>query len=268
MKRLLAICLGLCFVALANHHVTAQEAGWGNLKGQIVLTGKAPVNPPEDVGTNPDKAECLVDGKVPLDDGIVLSDKNELANVFVLMYTGRGADVPEKFHPSYDKQKETKLTLDNQKCRFVPKALFVRSGSKLILKNSDNVGHNCRISTMAHNHNVNIPKKSQVEITLADDDDRVPGDVFCDIHKWMDSIVMVRDNPYVAITDANGKFEIKNIPPGEWKFQFWHKKGGYLKTIEVKDYKIDRRGSTEVKIEADKVVDLGTINLPGDALNK
>ena len=47
--------------------------------------------------------------------------------------------------------------------------------------------------------------------------EKVPGEVKCDVHKWMDGVLMVRDNPYVAITDAQGKFQIENIPAGEWK---------------------------------------------------
>ena len=269
MKRALFCTLvtTLFFVSSITTDLNGQEKGWGNLTGQILVDGKAPENPPENVGNNPDKAACLVDGKIPLDDGIVVSDKNELANVFVIMYTGRGANVPKKFHPSYDKMKDAKLTLDNVKCRFVPKALFARSGQTLILKNSDNVGHNCRIATMVHEHNVNIPKMDQVEIKLANGDDRIPGGVFCDIHKWMDSIIMVRDNPYVGISGADGKFTIENIPPGEWKFQFWHKKAGYLTTIEVGDFEVDkRRGYIEATIEDGKVLDLGVLKLPADAL--
>ncbi|MEM7783622.1 MAG: carboxypeptidase regulatory-like domain-containing protein [Planctomycetota bacterium] len=252
------VCL-LVFLGPFASFVAAQEEGWGNLTGQIVVAGDAPKNDEEPVGSNKDRAACLVDGKVPLDDAIVVSDENELKNVFVIMYTGRGANKPDSFHPMYDKSKTATMTLDNQKCRFVPKALFARTGQKLALKNSDGVGHNCRIATFNHEHNVNIPPNSSVEITLGDDDDKLPGDVFCDIHKWMDSIIFVRENPYVAITDENGKFMIENIPPGEWTFQFWHKKAGYMKTLEVDGYKLGRRGETEIKIEAGKELDLGKL---------
>ena len=82
----------------------------------------------------------------------------------------------------------------------------------------------------------------------------------------MDAVILIRENPYVAITDADGKFTIKNIPPGDLKFQFWHKKGGYLKTIEIDGYEPDRRGTIETTIKEGETLDLGTLKLPGDAL--
>ena len=36
----------------------------------------------------------------------------------------------------------------------------------------------------------------------------------CDIHPWMSAWVGVLDHPYFAVTDAEGKFEIENLPAG------------------------------------------------------
>ena len=255
----------IAFCASTNSLVLAQEEGdWGHLTGQIVISGEAPKNKIEDVSkaSAKDKAACLVDGKVPADDAIVVNDKKQLRDVFVLMYVGRGAEVPEKFHPSYDEKKKVKLTLDNQKCRFVPKAAFARSGQTLILKNSDTVGHNCHITTFQQEHNINIPANKEAELQLEDLSDKVPGEVRCDIHIWMDSVILIRDNPYVAISDETGKFRIENIPAGDWQFQFWHKKAGYLKTLEIKDYEPNRRGVIDLKIETGKTLDLGQLTLP------
>jgi len=260
--------IAIAFFAATSSFALAQEEGaWGHLTGQIVISGEAPVNDVEDTTGTPakDKAACLVDGKVPVDDGIVVNDKKQLRDVFVLMYVGRGAEVPEKFHPSYDEKKKVKLTLDNQKCRFVPKAAFARSGQTLILKNSDNVGHNCHITTFQQEHNVNIPANKEAELNLEDLSDKVPGEVRCDIHKWMDSVILIRDNPYVAISDETGAFRIENIPAGDWQFQFWHKKAGYLKTLEIKNYELSRRGVIDATIEKEKTLDLGVLTLPVDA---
>ena len=246
------------------------EGDWGHLTGQIVISGEAPANKIEDVtgAPAPDKAACLVDGKVPADDGIVVSDKKQLRDVYVMMYTGRGAEVPEKFHPSFDELKKVELTLDNQKCRFVPKAVFARAGQTLILKNSDTVGHNCHITTFQQEHNLNIPPKKETKLKLDAADDKIPGEVRCDIHKWMDSVILIRDNPYVAISDETGAFRIENIPAGDWEFQFWHKRAGFLKSIEIKDYEVSRRGVIEATIENEKTLDLGVLALPAAAFEE
>ena len=263
MKQAIFYTLMLALFAISSNSV-AQDAGeWGHLTGQILVGGKFPASVAEDVASNPDKAACLVDGKFPLDDGIVVGEKNQLRDVVVLMYTGRGAKEPEKFHPDYEKAKEGKLTLDNKNCRFVPKMLFARPGQTLILKNSDNVGHNCHITTFNHEYNPNIPANKEIELKLGEESDKLPGDVKCDIHKWMDSVIYVRENPYVAFTDADGKFTIKNVPAGDWKFQFWHKKVGFLKTIEIKGYEVNRKGLIDATIKKDESLDLGTMTLPG-----
>ena len=46
-----------------------------------------------------------------------------------------------------------------------------------------------------------------------------PGTVFidCDAHGWMEGWIYVVDNPYYAITGADGKFTISDVPPGDYK---------------------------------------------------
>ncbi len=239
------------------------DDGWGNIVGQVFVKGTPPANPPEELGDNPDKALCLVDGKPPLDDNIIVGKNGELRDVYVMMYLGRGDDEPT-FHPSYDEKKAQSITIDNVKCRFVPHALFVRPGQKLNLKNSDNVGHNCHITTFNNEHNINLPPNGTVELELTESD-KIPGEVKCDVHKWMDGVIMVRDNPYVAITDADGKFKIENVPAGNWKFQFWHKKVGYLRDLEVTGKDVGRRGEVELKISNGEELDLGKLQLPADS---
>ena len=59
--------------------------------------------------------------------------------------------------------------------------------------------------------------------------ERTPGQVICDIHPWMTAWWMVLDNPYFAVTDENGNFEIKNVPAGTQKVVVWQEavsKGG------------------------------------------
>jgi hypothetical protein len=48
----------------------------------------------------------------------------------------------------------------------------------------------------------------------------------------MNSYMLVRDNPYFAVTDKDGNFSIKNIPVGEHTFVVWHETG-YLVDVTV-----------------------------------
>ena len=51
--------------------------------------------------------------------------------------------------------------------------------------------------------------------------------VNCGIHGWMKGFIWVFDNPYFAVTDADGKFEIKNAPSGPVNLVVWQEEAGY-----------------------------------------
>lgn len=55
----------------------------------------------------------------------------------------------------------------------------------------------------------------------------------CDYHAWMSCYVLLRDNPYMAKTDSNGRFEIRNLPVGEHVFRFWHERIGYVPLPDI-----------------------------------
>ena len=73
--------------------------------------------------------------------------------------------------------------------------------------------------------------------------------------------IVVKDNPYFAVTDEDGKFEMKNVPAGEWKFTFWHEKSGYVDQI-TRDGKAEKwkKGRLEVKVDGNGV-DLGELKV-------
>jgi hypothetical protein len=48
----------------------------------------------------------------------------------------------------------------------------------------------------------------------------------CGFHAFMESWAMAVNNPYYALTDANGRFSIDNIPPGTYQLVVWHPQTG------------------------------------------
>jgi len=107
-----------------------------------------------------------------------------------------------------------KPELDNVKCRFEPDVQIIPTGT-LDVVNKDPVLHN------THGYygkrtafNMALPNQGQdisTELTR-------PGAVRvdCDAHGWMEGWIYVVDNPYYAITGADGKFTIADVPPGEY----------------------------------------------------
>ena len=48
--------------------------------------------------------------------------------------------------------------------------------------------------------------------------------VFCNIHPTMSAIIAVVPTPWYAVTPANGKFTIPNVPPGEYQLHLFHER--------------------------------------------
>ncbi len=236
---------------------------WATLTGRIVVTGEIPEIPDEKV--DKDAGVCVVDGQMPKDDNLIVSEEGGLRDVFVMMYLKRDETVP--VHPQYENPPEQPLVLDNLRCRFVPHALFVRTGQELLLKNSDEVGHNCHFKSFNNEENINLAQLSEVAVTFKNAA-KAPEPVECDIHRWMDAVILVRDEPYVAISAEDGTFSIVNVPAGSWSFQFWHTKTGYLRDLKIEGYEVGRRGEIEVTLEDGKTLDLSEMTIDISKLDK
>ncbi len=251
------LLLALSF-AIRMTPAQAADDGWGNLAGSIVVEGDLPEIPEEVI--DKDKATCLVGGQAPKDDNLIVGKNGGLRDVIVMMYFQKDDPKPA-VHPSYETAKAEPVEIDNKNCRFVPHAVFVRTGQTFKLKNTDDVGHNCHITCFNNEENINLAPGGVVEVKL-NNAEKTPGNIVCDVHKWMDAVVLIRDEPYVAITDDDGKFHIDNLPAGTWNFQFWHKKAGYLRQLEVPGHKVGRKGEIEVTIKPDETLDLGKLVFP------
>jgi hypothetical protein len=109
----------------------------------------------------------------------------------------------------------------------------VQAGQEVVIKNSDTVGHNSNIAAVKNTpSNDLIPAGGQVSKKFASDE-AVPVAVTCNIHPWMKGWVVVRDNPYAAVSKADGSFEIADLPAGEVELVFWHEKKGYLDSMTI-----------------------------------
>lgn len=231
------------------------QDGYGTLTGVIKVDGDVP--PPAKVDANKDQAVCLADGNEIYDRTLQVGEDNELQGAFVMLYLKPRQEIT--VHPDLKEPSDEPAVLDNDKCVFVPANLAVRTGQTLILKNSDAAGHNCNIQSFKNSVNVNLPANSESEVKF-EDSDKVPAVVKCDIHPWMVAYMLIREDPYFAVTGEDGKFTIDKIPAGKWNFQFWHNRCGYMKDM-TKDGEtfLGRRGEIEVEIKDGETVDLGEL---------
>ncbi len=246
------------------HHAVAQDS-WGTMAGRIVVDGEVPPPAELTLGTG-DRNYCIATGVTFTDRSLLVGEQGGLQHVYVMMYFERGDDHRPAIHPSYSEAADESVTLDNRNCRFEPPAIFVRTGQPIEFQNADTIGHNCHVVTMGNEENVSLGAGQTLSLEL-ETSDRVPGIVKCDVHPWMKALILVRDEPYVAITDDEGHFLIENIPAGEWTFQFWHARPGFLNGLTREGKSIaGRRGEMTVTINADETTDLGELVIAADEL--
>lgn len=110
------------------------------------------------------------------------------------------------------------VTMDQTHLAFVPHSLVVQQGTTVEFKNNDSVGHNVYWPAISHNrklaHNMGTwPQGLSKPFTFTDLGD-VP--LLCNVHPEMSGYIFVVPTPYFALTDKEGNFVIKNIPPGQY----------------------------------------------------
>lgn len=118
----------------------------------------------------------------------------------------------------------TTVALDQKECLFSPHVLAVSAGASVDLLNSDNVMHNLHswsIKNAGFNEGVSGGGKLTKKFDLPE-----VVKITCDVHKWMSSFVVVKGNPYFAVTDESGRFRMENVPAGSYKIEAWQEKLG------------------------------------------
>lgn len=224
----------LTVIALAASFCVAPlawAADFGTLKGKFVFKGRAPVM--KTLTITKDKQVC---GKqIPLDERLVVSKAGGIQNIVIYaLGDPKNIQTPvSPIHSNYDKVKTAVVVFDNQLLRFGPHVQKLWTTQKLILKNSDPVGHNSFGSPFNNKaFNPLIPANGQVAVPLPLAE-KIPVKISCSIHGWMMGYVVVRPDPYVGISAADGIFTIADIPTGTYKFQLWSESLGYLKIVKV-----------------------------------
>jgi hypothetical protein len=189
----------------------------GNVTGTVTIDGTAPKNEPIKMNADP---VCVRENKTPQfqETYQVGADGKALANVFVYVKDGLGNYV---YDPPTDSPK-----IDQKECRYHPHVFGMRVGQALEIVNSDPTLHNIHAMPKANQEFNNGQPIQGMKMTHTFTAKEVMVPFKCDVHGWMNAYVGVLDHPYFSVTDANGKFELKGLPPGTYTIEAWHEKLG------------------------------------------
>jgi plastocyanin len=224
------VCCALAVAVVAARN--APPAAWVTLKGQVVIPANAPVpqRKPLMVG-GPNGPACLKNGPI-LDESVIVSPKTRgIKNVVVWLRpddkTPKAAFAPNEIHPGDAKRKPAVVVIDQPCCTFVDRVTCARVGDTVEVKNPAAFPHNFFwVSENNGQHNPNVAAGGSFKFgPLVAESGAIQ--YKCTLHPWMDGYVRIFDHPYHAVTDEDGRFEIKNAPAGKFRIVYWHEKVGF-----------------------------------------
>ncbi|HZF00909.1 MAG TPA: carboxypeptidase regulatory-like domain-containing protein [Methylomirabilota bacterium] len=215
-----------------------------DITGTITLKG----TPPKEVEIAPimDDATCgQMYSTAPTTHFYVVGKNGEFADVIVSLKDASGNEIIGKSTGATAKP----AMLDQKGCLYMPTILAIQTGQKLIVKNSDNCIHNVHsISTAGNPEHNDAQMSGGADLTYTFPKPEMFLKFQCDVHPWMFAWVSIFDSPYFSISGKDGKFTIKNVPPGRYTVVANHRKlGEQTQTVEVAGKDVPVKFTFEIK---------------------
>jgi plastocyanin len=191
--------------------------GAGSLKGTAKIEG-ATLKPTRiDMSSDPNCAKAHSTPATTED--VVIGANDGLANVIIYVADGLG---DRTFEPP-----QQAAVIEQKGCQYKPHVVALQVNQKLDVVNDDDTTHN--IHPMPNNNrewNKTQPHGMPVEESFAREEIAIP--VKCNVHPWMRGYIAVFKNPYFVVTDKDGSFDLKDLPPGTYTIKAWQEKLGTL----------------------------------------
>ena len=213
----------------------SKDENGGSIKGRVVFNGKVP---------NARKIQIVKDHEVCNDrekiaPKIRVNDRQQVQDVVVFLGDIKAGKAPVAT--------DSKRTIEQKTCTFAPHVQVLMQDVPFDVVNSDPIAHNLHCTQHRRTlFNPIQPKQDmRSEFTIID-----PGlaTLRCDIHNWMRAYLYILWHPYYAVTEADGAFELTDVPPGEYELVGWQEYlGETTLTVTVEPGKV-----TEIELELTK----------------
>lgn len=122
----------------------------------------------------------------------------------------------EPLDPSFEYPSTAETVLIEQRdARFIPNFLVVEAGQAVSMPNADRFMHNVFSYSKPNDFDLGIyPEGESKELVLEH-----PGIVriYCSIHSSMRAVIVVSPTPFFDTSDASGSFDIRDVPPGDYR---------------------------------------------------
>lgn len=198
----------LVAVPEASGVVSVPASAGGTISGTVTYLGAPPA--PKKLAVTKDLAVC---GQAEhLDESLIVGANKGIKYVIVSVLNVKGGKSLDAMGAEF--------VLDQKGCSYQPHVSLLPVNKPLQILNNDGILHNIHTFS-AKNTPVNLPQpkfKKRLEKAFTAPEN-IP--VKCDVHGWMSAWIKVVDHPHHAVTDANGKYSITDVPPGTYTAEFW-----------------------------------------------
>jgi hypothetical protein len=204
---LLAVHLGSLSETALAYEIVAVEDG-GTVAGRVVFVGPIPSLP--NLLISKDQEVCGT--ATPAQMLLVSAANRGVKNTVIALEGIDRGKAPTAQQPM----------LDNRMCVMEPRVQAVMVGTMLVIQNSDPFLHTTRgrLPNLKQAFNLVFPRDAPAREQKI----RFPGviAVHCDTHAHMQAYILSFAHPYFAVTDADGRFTIDQVPPGSYTLTAWH----------------------------------------------
>jgi hypothetical protein len=219
--------------AAAEAGPVAEPTGFATIKGTFKINGAAPA--PIPLIVDKEQSVCAPGGKKVFSEEVIVDQATGGIKDVVLYLSDKKylPGDPKWEHPDYAAAANATLDFDQKACVFLTHVFAMRTTQKCKVLNSDPVGHNTNLAGggRAKAENFIVASGSNALYEPGGESPE-PFAVACNIHPWMSARMLVRNNPYYAVTSPTGEFEIKNVPAGvPLEFRVWQEKAKFIQTV-------------------------------------
>lgn len=146
--------------------------------------------------------------------GTVKTGRPSNANAVVYVVQAPGTFAPKS------------VEMNQKEMQFMPHVLPIVAGTTVKFLNSDPTPHNV-FSPDNEKYNLGTWPQGQTKDHVFAKCAKAPCvyTQLCRVHPEMQGYIVVLENPYFALTDKTGHYEIKDVPPGTYQVAVWFEKG-------------------------------------------